>query len=91
MKGVKPPDYVREFVPKKEQNTWYVRFYSEIMGIGPVGASLSKGSLPNIGLEADNEAECVLLCKQWTAWYEKEWASRKKASTRTSSRRRKAR
>ena len=67
-----------------------MRFHSELMGDGPVGGRISKGSLPELGLRADSEAECVLLCDQWSTWYRDEWESSKKASTRTSTRRRRA-
>ena len=99
MKGVAPPDYKREFIPIRNEEWkdkggtwrpggWSVKFHSEISGTQPVGPRLSKGSLPNIGLEADNEAECMVLCEEWNTWYDKEWGSlRKRASTRTSSRR----
>lgn len=93
-------DYKRGFIPIRNDDYrddggtwrpagWSVKFYSEIMGTGPVGPRLAKGSLPDIGLDADNEAECMVLCEQWNTWYDEEWTSlRKKASTRTSSRRR---
>jgi hypothetical protein len=83
-------DYLQEFVPKKVQNTWFVRFYSELMGDAPVGCRLSKGSLPNIGLEADNHEDCVLLCKEWNDWHKKEWDSKKRGTTSIYSRRKKA-
>lgn len=88
MKGVKSPEYIRKFIPKKGKDGWIVRFYSELMGEGPVGARLSKGSLPKLGLRADSEAECVLLCDEWNEWYKTEWESKKRASTRMSTRRR---
>lgn len=87
MKGVKAPEYIQEFVPKKVKNTWFVRFYSELMGEAPVGTRLAKGSLPNLGLEADNHEDCVLLCSQWNDWYKKEWNPKKKGSTTISSKR----
>jgi len=89
MKGVSAPDYKREFVPVDGGHGWSVKFYSQLMGLGPVGSRLAKGSLPDIGLNADSQAECMVLCKQWNTWYDKEWNPlRKKASIRTSSRRR---
>lgn len=84
MKGLKT-DYKREFVPNRADLGWKVVFSSEIMGIQPVGPRLAKGSLPNLGLAADTEAECLLLCEEWNEWYRQEWrpqSKKRRGSTR---------
>jgi len=86
MKGVKAPEYIRKFIPKKSGNIYKVRFFHEPIGDMPIGARLSKGNLPNLAREAGTIEEAEVLCEEWNQWLKSDksipiYGSRKKRSS----------
>jgi len=86
MKGVKAPDYIREFRAVAGGTGWDIKFFSELMGYQNIGLRLAKnGDLPKFGRKADNEGDARLLCNEWNRWLRTESihssGSRKKRSS----------
>lgn len=84
MKGIKAPDYVRKFVAEENGEVWKIRYWSEIMGYMPIGSRLGKGSLPKLGLSADNYGDAMLLCEQWNKWLQTNKCIRTSSKARSS-------
>ena len=73
MKGVKPPEYIREFRAFKEGDGVVIKYFSEVMGYQNIGSKLSKdGKLPNISRKADNMDEAAILLESWNKWLKTE-------------------
>ena len=73
MKGVKAPNYIREFRAVSESDSVVIKYFSEIMGYQNIGSKLSKtGKLPEFSQKADSHGEAVLLLEQWNKWLKEE-------------------
>lgn len=73
MKGVKPPEYIREIRALEGEGGVVLKYYSEPMGYQNIGLRLSKtGNLPDIPRTADNMADATLLLEAWNKWLKKE-------------------
>ena len=81
MRGVKAPNYVREFVVRENKDGFEIRFFSEILGESPIGKRLARaGDLPDYERTASSQYDAMCLCEKWNTWYK---------STRISTKRKK--
>ena len=89
MKGVKPPEYIRECRAVPEGDGVAVKYFSEVMGFQKIGAKLSKnGNLPEIPKYADKMEDALILLEKWNKWLKEESIhSSGRAKKRSSSRR----
>lgn len=73
MRGVKAPDYIREFRSVPEEGGVAIKFFSEVMGYQNIGLKLSKtGKLPDFSRKADNQGDALVLLEQWNKWLKEE-------------------
>lgn len=73
MRGVKAPDYIREFRAVEEGSSVALKYFSEVMGYQNIGSKLSKtGKLPDFSRRADTMTEAKLLLEEWNKWLKTE-------------------